>query len=180
LKCDRLLETGNCKTEVSMMLSHEVGSLPFESFLSGYDRLAGCTLDPGPVARLAAVARGYSLDRELAAGADPASSEQLAARAARLTSTRSRRLLADGLERLERTARGRQRRWWAIDERSHVVDNAEQIGELAELLRADTPLYAPGIALVRELLGDGNGPAYHGGAATLAMRLREARAAMMP
>jgi hypothetical protein len=162
------------------MLSHEVVSLPSESFISRYDRVAGCTLGPGAIARLAALARAHSLDRELAAGADPASSEQLAARAARLTSARNRRQLAEGLERLERTARGPQRRWWAMADRAHVIDNAEQIGDLVELLRADTPLYAPGIALVRELLGDGNGPAYHGGAATLATRLREARAAMMP
>jgi hypothetical protein len=160
------------------MLSQNVGSPPREGFVIRYDRVAGRTLGPGPVARIAATARSGALDRALIAGADPASSRRLAARAARLTSPRHRRLLAEGLERLLQAAHGPQRRWWAVAERGHLLDNAEEIGSLAAVLRSDTPLYAPGIARLAQLLGDGDGPAYHGGAGMLARRLREARAAM--
>jgi hypothetical protein len=162
------------------MLSQGVGSINGEGFLTRYDRLAGQTLCPGAIARLAALVRAGALDRALSAGADPASSAPLAARAARLASPRNRRLLAEGLERLLRAAHGPQSRWWAVSERGHLIENAEQIRELAALLRADVPLYAHGIALLEQLLGDGTGPAYHGGGAILARRLREARVAMAP
>jgi hypothetical protein len=160
------------------MLAQNAGSIHGESFLIGYDRIADRMLCPGALARLAALVRAGALDRELIAGADPARSAQLAARAARLASPRNRRGLAEGLERLLRAAHGQQRRWWAVSERDHLIANAAEIRELAALLRADMPLYAHGIALLELLLGDGTGPAYRGGSAIFAQRLREARAAM--
>jgi hypothetical protein len=46
------------------------------------------------------------------------------------------------------------------------------------VLASDVPVYARGIALLNELLTDGNGPAYHGTVESLARRLDEARMAL--
>ncbi len=46
---------------------------------------------------------GWELDRQLAAGCDPETDAALEARARRITSRRSRRRLADGLARVQRT-----------------------------------------------------------------------------
>jgi hypothetical protein len=61
---------------------------------------------PAPSARLVARVRAAALDRALLAGADPARSSQLAARAHALTSPRSRAAAADGLERWLSSADG--------------------------------------------------------------------------
>ena len=143
-----------------------------------YDRLTTSTLVPGRAARLIARLRQYSLDRELIAGADPASSTQLAARAARLASTRERTQLADGVERLLSVAQGPQRRWWAVSRHGPVLANAAELGDLAGLLRSNTPLYAQGIAIVHDLLTDGTGPVFCGSAECLKRRLSDARTAM--
>jgi hypothetical protein len=46
------------------------------------------------------------------------------------------------------------------------------------VLASDLPVYARGIALLNQLLTDGNGPAYHGTVDSLARRLEEARMAL--
>jgi hypothetical protein len=143
-----------------------------------YDRFTTSTLSPGRAARLLARLRHYTLDRELIAGADPASSPQLAARAARLASTRERTLLAEGVERLLSTAQGPQRRWSAVSRREPLLANSAELRDLAGLLRSSTPLYARGIAIVHRLLTDGAGPAYFGSAECLQRELRDARTAM--
>ena len=69
-------------------------------FVADLDRFAACRFEPGVTAKLAARVRRDALDRALIEGADPAATEQLAARAARLTSTAMRREVARGLDRL--------------------------------------------------------------------------------
>jgi hypothetical protein len=128
--------------------------------------------------RLAARLRAGSLNRELMAGGDPSSSPQLAARAAQLTAPRVRVQLAEGLERLVEAAGGPQQRWSAVGRREALLGNLEEIGELAQLLRSDTPLYASGIASLNEFLSDGTGCAYHGEREEIAGRLQAARLAM--
>ncbi len=128
--------------------------------------------------RLAARLRASSLDRELIAGGDPSSSPRLAARAAQLTTPRMREQLATGLDRLAASARGPQQRWTAIGRREALRGNLDEIGELAALLRSDTPLYAGGIAILNEFLSDGAGCAYHGEREEIAGRLQAARLAM--
>jgi hypothetical protein len=149
-----------------------------ESHMVVSDGLRTSTLHPSRAARVIARLRHASLDRELAAGADPASSPQLAARAARLAMTRERTHLAEGVERLLSATQGPQRRWWAVAEREPVVANAAELSDLAALLRSSTPLYARGVAIVNQLLTDGTGPAYVGNAERLERRLHDARAAM--
>ncbi len=128
--------------------------------------------------RLAARVGAGPLDRALIAGADPAASRRLAARAARLSSNTTRIALADGLDGLVRAAAGPHRRWWALSRHEGVLANRDELHSLATLLRGTTPVYARGIALLNETLTDGTGPAYHGDATALARRLSDARAAL--
>jgi hypothetical protein len=145
---------------------------------SDYDRVANRALEPGRLARLLAHARPGSLDKALIEGCDPAGSPQLAARAATLTDRRSRRAIADGLERLLRSAEGHPRPTGVLRGGGHVLANGPVLRELASALRGSAPLYARGIALVNQLLTDGAGPAYQGDSRRLARRLDEARAAI--
>jgi hypothetical protein len=161
-----------------MIVPQNAAYLGIESFPIGSDRPAGRLLAPGRPARMIARLRAHSLERALIAGTDPACSRPLAARAAQLTSRRNRVQVAAGLERLLEAAEGPQRRWWAVSRRNSLVANAAAIGELAELLRADTPLYVRGIALLNQLLTDGTGAAYLGTSESLARELDDARAAM--
>ena len=140
--------------------------------------LMSSALDPSRATRLIARLRQRSLDRELIAGAEPASSPRLATRAARLASTRERTLLAEGVERLLAASRGPKRRWSAVSRREPLLLNAAELAELASLLRSGTPLYVRGIAIVDRLLTDGTSPAYFGSAESLTRELRAARVAM--
>jgi hypothetical protein len=160
------------------MLSQKIGTVDGESFSVGYECLVVRSLHPGPLARLTARVRWQSLDRALVAGADPSGSPQLAARTAQLTSPRTRLLVAEGLERLLRAAQGPQRRWWAVSRRDPLLANASTLHELAGMLVSGTPLYARGLAMLNQLLTDGNGPVYHGTAESLARRLDQARVAL--
>jgi hypothetical protein len=159
------------------MLQQEIAIIGGESFSIGYERHLARTLDVGRLACLMARARSHSLDRALSAGADPATSPQLAARAAQLTSSGTRAAVADGLERLLNAARGPQRRWSALSHHRHqLLANAAGLQELATLLRGDTPLYARGIAILNQLLTDGTSAAYRGDDQALALQLGVARA----
>ena len=134
---------------------------------------------PGAVAKVMARLRSRALDRALMDGADPSGSSQLAARAAVLTRRATRTRLAAGLERLLGAADHAPRRWSVPPARGAVRSNTAELAELAALLRGAGPLYAPGVAMVRELLTDGTGSAYTDpSGATLAVRLCRAREAL--
>lgn len=148
-------------------------------FAAEFDRFAACRFDPGLPARLAARVRHHALDRALIEGADPAATEQLAARAARLTSSSMRSEVARGLDRLALGHRQALKRWQVRPFRRAAVANAAELHELAARLRGPGPLYARGIAMLGRLLTDGAGTAYtdrRGDA--LAQRLHDARLAM--
>lgn len=157
------------------MLMH--GGRP--SFAAEFDRFAECRFDPGWSARLAARVNGHALDRALIEGADPAGSEQLAARAARLTSASMRREVARGLDRLALDEREAPGRWRVRPFRVAAAVNARELHALAALLREPGPVYARGIAMLSRLLTEGAGPAYNDRRGDLlAQRLRDARVAM--
>jgi len=158
---------------MSIVAQHPAPLLP-----RSFELAAERTLAPGPLARARARLRAGALDRALVAGADPARRTDLAARAARLGSRRSRHELAIALDRLLASARGPHRRWWSLGRHDIVLANADGIVALARLLDSDIPVYARGLALVRITLTDGTGPAYNGEPAALARRLTEARAAL--
>src|SRR5947209_7677260 len=96
------------------MLPHTRSAVPVTGYAAYFDRFAARRLDPGWTARLAARLRGSALDRALSAGADPAASPQLAARAARLTSASMRCQVARGLERIALGEHHAYRRWQVL------------------------------------------------------------------
>ncbi len=146
--------------------------------LNGRERTAR-SVGSGAFARIAAHLRSGSLDRSLIAGADPSASAALAARARTLSSRRTRTHLAEGLERALAAVNRPQRRWSVAPRRGPLPANAAAVRDLVDLLRGDTPLYAPGIAILNQLLTDGTGPAYTGPPHGVAPVLHEARAAML-
>jgi hypothetical protein len=148
------------------------------SFPSRYERVSERALKPGRLAGLLARARAGALNEALVAGCDPAVSRVLAARALQLTSARSRASLAEGLDRLLRSAQAAPSRWRVRPQRDAVCANASALGELASLLASASPLYARGVAALELLLSDGTGAAYRGDGEALASRLEECRAAM--
>lgn len=122
-------------------------------------RLPARLFGPGLPTRVAARARGAALDRELAAGADPAQCPRMAARAAHLTCRRTRVRLAGTVERFVLAAAlpgGRVR----VRPREGVLVNRDALFELAGALRGDAPVYARGMAELWLALRDGAGPFY--------------------
>jgi hypothetical protein len=118
-------------------------------FVADFDRFAACRFEPSLPARLAARLRGDALDRALIEGADPAATEQLAARAARLTSTAMRREVARGLDRLALDEREAPKGWQVRPFKRAAAANAPELHALAARLRGPGPLYARGIAMLR-------------------------------
>jgi hypothetical protein len=160
-----------------MVLQH-THVAPGPSFSSRYGLATERALKPGRLAGLLARARAGALNESLIAGADPAASRLLAARALQLTSPRSRAALARGLNTLLWSAQAAPSRWRVRPQRDAVCANASALGELASLLASSSPLYARGVAALEQLLSDGTGAAYRGDGEALASRLEECRAAM--
>jgi hypothetical protein len=115
------------------------------------------------------------LDRELARGARPETNADLAARAVRLTSMRSRRELAGSLQRILAAGlpAGSRGRSMEADpparfasqphvpiRRDRVGRSASELAELAAHLVQPGPVPARGVAMVYQLLTDGGGPLY--------------------
>ena len=131
---------------------------------------------PSPGARLRAHLSGGRLDRELAQGVVPWRSAAHVARALQLTGPRSRRMMADSIQRLIDDSEARRGlRLGAV-----IPPSPGQVrGALAELREIETrlssgePLDASGLAALKRLLCDGSGPCYvgaHPGALADAMR----------
>jgi hypothetical protein len=183
--------TSDNQTEVSeMRLPHDVSLLARGSAPAGENRIwqvleaeraqrARRALDPPRSARLAARVLGGRLDRALIAGADPASSPRLAARAARLTTRSTRAELAEGLELLLARAQHPPSSRALAPRHASILANAELMRELASTLRGPAPLYARGVAMIHRLLTDGTGPVYTArDGAALERELRRACAAV--
>jgi hypothetical protein len=164
-----------------MILPQPTGVVRGEGFHPDYALMLerDRTAEPGRVARASARLRGGSLDRALSAGADPGRSPRLAARAAILTSRRTRDTLAEGLERLVDTAHGPHRRWWALGQHERVLANAAELHALARVLHGAEAVRPRGVAMLNRLLVDGTGPVYQGDRATLARHLSDARDALV-
>jgi len=125
------------------------------------------------LARIAAHLRAGSLDRALIAGADPAASRSLAARAQLLGSRKTRRTLADALELLVRRAGAPRTLRAPLVNRRAVLAHADELCSLAQRLRGPEALYVRGIAVVSELLTDGTGPLHRPGATAESARALE-------
>jgi hypothetical protein len=125
--------------------------------------------------------RGTELDRRLAAGEDPWASDELTLRARRLTTARSRARVAKGLAGALRSAgNGTPVFTAAVRPRSEaLIEVGATIASIERRLRAPGPVTAGGVAVIRLLLIDGNGPLYQpSDPGALGVRLRAAAAAL--
>ena len=155
------------------------GNIAMDAFTRTYDRVADRSIEPPASSRLIARLRWRSLDRELIAGVDPAACPQLAARACAITSRDNRAQLAaqiDGLIDVVGRAPTPRR---VTPQRTGIARNTEQLSALAALLRGTRPLYARGIAMLRELLSDGTGPVYLGRPDSLGASLDRVHSALL-
>ena len=124
-----------------------------------------------------------TLDRELAAGADPRSSAVLACRARQLVSRGFRRRMAGGLRRTIEAAE--QPRHWSTTsrvpvQRSAILAERELLLDLAREL-VDEPRVSPrGMARLEQLLTDGRSPFYYPSpAGALRAALRHTRSTLL-
>jgi hypothetical protein len=132
-------------------------------------------------ARLVARWRTWSLDLALARGADPASSPALAARAAALVRPAARRRLAQStLGAIADAHEQRVDQTLVLVARRAVRGAEPALRALAEALAGDAPVAARGVARVRLLLTDGQGPLYRDqGADELVRAANSARLALL-
>jgi hypothetical protein len=125
--------------------------------------------------------RRGSLDRSLAAGADPAASPELARRASQVTSPRFRTGLAASIRNLLDTAEEPRRPLTSAVpiQRQEILGERTLLLELAADLESGDELKPRGIVLVERLLTGGDSPVYLSSAeASLHEALSQARAAM--
>lgn len=131
-----------------------------DSFASAPLKRSARLLGPSGTARAAARLRRGKLDRALIAGVDPVASRLIAARTAQLGRRSTPAGLADGLERLARSADEPHGRSRILPSRAAVLRNRSDLLELAGTLRSDVPLYARGLAMLNVILTDGTGVTY--------------------
>lgn len=115
--------------------------------------------------RLAVRFHAARLDRDIAAGASPDATPELALRAQALVRTSVRHDLANSVQRIvdsstRPTAFPRPRVPLCGD---RVADARQELQHLIEQLRTPGPVTAQGVARARVLLSDGSGPLYHRG-----------------
>ncbi len=142
------------------MLGHGIGS---DNTLQLARPLLACPqalFEPTIITRLRARIHRLRLDRELADGADPASSPLLAARAGQLVCRGNRYRLAAGLDHLALAADGPPSLFAIRPRRAALEANRFALLELAAMLRKGGLLYARGIAILELVLIDGTGAAY--------------------
>jgi hypothetical protein len=135
----------------------------------------------GLINHLRARLQRNTLDRQLAAGARPATLTPLGLRSAQLSSPAGRTELANALvEAVGEARRGEPMNIRRRPQRAEVRAEADAILALASRLRESTPIDVRGAALVALLVNDGAGPLHSPGARTLGDALTEAHAALIP
>jgi hypothetical protein len=113
-----------------------------------------------PLLRLRLLLDGRELDRVLASGADPASSELLAARGAQLTGRRIRTRLANGLSALIDPPSGPAGLSSAIRPRTDLRPLRPVLVALQRRLRSREQLEPRGVAVLKWMLTDVVSPLY--------------------
>jgi hypothetical protein len=124
---------------------------------------AGCPVasQARPWDRLMVRVRGFRLDQDLAAGASPDGSVELALRARLLVRPRHRRELARSMGRLLSPAQRSPHGHLAVPVcRDRVRECEDELGELIGRLQATRPVPARGVAKAGLLLADASGPLY--------------------
>jgi hypothetical protein len=138
---------------------------------------------PGPSLgfRLRTRWRRDRLDRELASGADPAASPELALRAAQLQSRAVRSRLANAivgmLERAHEPNLGRVT-VAGREQRADIREYSDNLRALVARLRDDRPIDIQGAAMTARLVNDGSSPLYRAGDQGLGSALLSARLAL--
>ena len=119
------------------------------------------------------------LDRQLAEGADPASSTELERRAMQLRSTAERARVANALiETLGDARRGEPMTLRSRPQRAVVREAADDILALALRLREDRPVSIEGVARAASLVDDKRSAMYRAGAGDLQDAIRSALSAL--
>jgi hypothetical protein len=138
---------------------------------------------PGPTRglRLRTRWRRNRLDRELASGADPASSPELSLRAAQLQSQAVRSRLANAIvEMLGRAHGPNLGRFTVAGERQNaeIREYADNLRALVARLRDDRPIDIQGAAMTARLVNDRSSPLYRAGDQGLGDAVLSARLAL--
>ena len=121
------------------------------------------------------------LDRELASGADPASSPELTLRAAQLQSQPVRSRLANAIvEMLGRANEPNLGRFTVAGRRQHaeIRDYAENLRALVARLRDDRPVDVQGAAMTARLVNDRSSPLNRQGGQSLGSAVLSVRLAL--
>jgi hypothetical protein len=121
------------------------------------------------------------LDRELASGADPASSRELTLRAAQLHSRAVRSGLANAIvEMLGRAHEPNLGRFTAVGEQQNaeIREYADNLRALVARLRDDRPIDVQGAAMTARLVNDRSSPLYRAGDQGLGSAVLSARLAL--
>jgi hypothetical protein len=138
---------------------------------------------PGPTLglRLRTRWRRNRLDRELASGADPASSPELSLRAAQLRAQAVRFRLANAIvEMLGRAHEPNLGRLTVAGERQNaeIREYADNLRALVARLREDRPIDVQGAAMTARLVNDRSSPLYRTGDQGLGGAVLSARLAL--
>jgi hypothetical protein len=139
----------------------------------------GGTTGPSLAVRIRTRFGRTELDRELANGADPSGSAELALRAEQLSSRAERARIANALvETLGDARRGEPMTLRLRPQRAVVRDAADGILALVLRLRDDRPVGIAGVAAAARLVDDRRGPMYRDDAGDLDDAIRSAQSAM--
>lgn len=142
---------------------------------SGHSGTTGTSLAVRIRTRLAR----FELDSQLAHGADPAGSAELALRAEQLSSPAERARIANGLvEALGDARRGEPMTLRPRPQRAVVRDAADDILALVLRLRDDRPVGIPGVAAAARLVDNRRGPMYRDDAGDLHEAIRSTQSAL--
>jgi hypothetical protein len=138
---------------------------------------------PGPTLSLRLRTRWSQdrLDRELASGADPASSPELALRAAQLQAQAVRSRHANAIvEMIGRAYEPNLGRFTVAGEQQHaeIREYADNLRALVARLRDDRPIDIQGAAMTARLVNDRSSPLYRAGDQGLGSAVLSARLAL--
>jgi hypothetical protein len=121
------------------------------------------------------------LDGELANGADPRGSDELAARAYQLQTPAERARIANGLvEAVGEARRGTPMNLRGRPQREAVRAAADEIQWVVLRLRDEHPVGLSGVAKAARLVDDRRGPLYRHNSGDLGQAIASARAALEP
>lgn len=126
------------------------------------DAALATTLErPRLLLRFRVFRHGRALDNELACGASPADTTELALRARQLVEPKRREELASALESLYLHAQRPPSIANTVPvPRRDIIEASADLWAVVERLRDPRPVYAAGVAMISVLLRDGTGPAY--------------------